>query len=609
MIVTAENYKIALDSLGNEPELAFDTETTGLRPYHGDKLFSVIVGTDEKQFYYNFHDYGDGTFFWPNYEVLKSVFETRRVWYGFNSKFDLAMLDNAGISLVGDVWCAQAMARIVNSEANPFASLADYGKALKFDKDDGVEAWFKANKIKKADKKYYQVPFDIIVPYGLKDVAVTYRLGMSQKASIKKQKESYSAKEIPQNLQQVVDNDIKLLRTVYTMERLGVKIDREFCNRAKENCQFEMSQAQAEFRAITGHPFKKSGKLFAEVFADEKEKWVLGPPTKVKGERNPKFDADILKTFDTPAAQSVLDYSAAKSNYNFYEGFLANADDRDIIHTHFNQHGTNTGRFSSSAPNLQNIKKAEEEEVAKLYTPRRAIVPRPGNIFHMIDYDQMEYRVMLHYAASLPSQYIEKNGVNNLIEEIRGGKDVHQATADLAGITRKQAKTANFALLYGSGNKLMADRLGITESEAKGIRNAIFSAAPEVQSLIRLVMKRAERRGFIVNWYGRRCRIQGIDTAFRAPNYLIQGGCASILRVAMNKCHAYLTNFETNVPLTIHDELVFEGPASEAMETISAVKNIMETVFLSKHLPLTCGVDHSEKSLADKVGGIYGEIK
>lgn len=608
MLVTPENIRMVRDWLGEKSELAFDCETTGLQPYAGDKIFSVIIGDDERQFYFNFHDYQDETFYWQDFGPLLELARTRRTWVGFNAKFDLAMLENAGISLVGDVWCCQAMARVVNSEANPFASLADYGRKLGVAKDDGVEEWFKRNKVKEDDKKYCDVPFNIIVPYGLQDVAVTFALYKSQKERLKQQKESYSVKEIPQDLYATVRNEVALLRVVYEMERIGVKIDREFCEKAKEHCQFEMSQAVAEFRAITGHPFKKSGKLFQEVFADEKERWVYGPPTKVKGERNPKFDADILKTFKNPAAESVLDYSAAKANYNFYEGFLASADPRDIIHTHFNQHGTNTGRFSSSSPNLQNIKKAEEDEVAKVYTPRRAIVPRSGAVFHMIDYDQMEYRLMLHYAASLPPQFIEKNGVNNLIEEIKGGKDVHQATADLAGITRKQAKTANFALLYGSGNKLMADRLGITESEARGIRDSIFCAAPEINSLIRLVMKRGEKRGFIVNWYGRRCRVAS-DASYRGPNYLIQSGCSSIVKVAMVKCQHFLSEFETNMVLTIHDELVFEGPTNEAKDAISGVKHIMENVFISDKLPLTCGVDHSLKSLADKVGGIYGDVK
>lgn len=226
----------------------------------------------------------------------------------------------------------------------------------------------------------------------------------------------------------------------------------------------------------------------------------------------------------------------------------------------------------------------------------------------MIDYDQMEYRLMLNYAASLPSHLVQKNGVLALIEDILGGKDVHQATADLAGISRKQAKTANFALLYGSGNKLMADRLGISEAEAKGIRRAIFDAAPEVEILIRKVMGVAEKRGFVVNWFGRRCNISDSDKSFRGPNYLIQGGCADIVKVAMNDCALYLSDFETNMVLTIHDELVFEGPRAEAQVVIPVVKTIMETIYSSKHLPLTCGVDHSTLSLADKKEGIYDEI-
>ena len=553
-------------------------------------------------------DYGDDTPIIDAGQLVSLFANTQIEWAMHNAKFDLAMLDTLGIKVLGKVWCSLTMQRIVDSESSPFLGLAYHGEKLGFPKDDGPLEYLKSIGQKKSEYDFTKVPLDIIEPYGCRDVEITYNLCLHQKKALAKQNQAYSSAQVHRTQTGVCINEVKLLSTVLQMEQIGVKIDTEFCKKAVEWCKFNMSAAEAEFESLSGHPFKKSGKLFKEIFADEKDKWVYGAPTAKKGERNPKFDADILKTFANPVAKTILSYSKAKANINFYNGFLLHTDSAAVIHCQFNQSGAATGRFSSSSPNLQNLTKAEEEALEETFVVRRAIVPRGDNVFHMIDYDQMEYRLMLNYAASLPSQHIAPNGVLKLIEEIQGGKDVHQATADLAGISRKQAKTANFALLYGSGNKLMADRLGISEEEAKGIRRAIFDAAPEVEVLIRKVMNVAENRGFVTNWLGRRCNITDPDKGFRGPNYLIQGGCADIVKIAMNKCAEYLVDYKTNMVLTIHDELVFEGPRHEAQVVIPVVKQIMENIYSSKHLPLTCGVDHSIVSLADKKEGIYNEI-
>lgn len=608
VLVTNSTIYDVVAKLAKKEVLCLDTETTGLKPYHGDRAFSIIIGDDKEQYYFNLKDYEDETPVVGTGPLALLLAKEGIRWVMHNAKYDIAILEQSGLKIKGEVWCTLTNARLVYSEVNP-KSLAYYGEKLGYPKDDGPTEYLKKElKLKKSEYDFTLVPPEIIIPYGCRDVEVTYRLYLSQVATLKKQNEKYSAKEVHKTQREVLANEIELLRTVRQMEKKGVKINVEFCRQAIEWCQFNMSTAEAEFESLSGHPFKKSGKLFQEIFADEKNKWIYGKPTAKKGAINPKFDSGVLKTLQNPVAKTVLAYSEAKANINFYNGFILQADASDLIHTQFNQAGTATGRFSSSSPNLQNLTKAEDEALKEKFTVRRAIVPRDDNVFHLIDYSQMEYRLMLHYAASLPSRYLQKDGVLKLISEVNAGKDVHQATADLAGISRKQAKTANFALLYGSGNKLMADRLGITEDEAKGIRRAIFDAAPEVEELIRQVMSVAEKRGFVTNWFGRRCDIREKEKSYRGPNYLIQGGCADIVKIAMNRCARLLRDYETDMVLSIHDEIVFEGPKDESLVVIPKVKHIMETVFTSKHLPLTCGVDHSTVSLADKKEGIYNEI-
>jgi DNA polymerase-1 len=247
-----------------------------------------------------------------------------------------------------------------------------------------------------------------------------------------------------------------------------------------------------------------------------------------------------------------------------------------------------------------------EDAAAEEFLVRRAIVPRPGMVFHMLDFEQMEYRLMLDYAARFAA---DREGVLSLIEKVLGGLDVHQATADVAGISRRDAKTVNFATLYGSGVANLAARLGRPEHEARAIRDSIFRAAPEIGVFIRRVTKTAEERGFIVNWYGRRCAFPDPRHAYRAPNYLIQGGCADVVKVAMNRIDDHLRGYQTRLVLCIHDEICVEGPPEEAAVVIPEIKRIMEQAYPATHVPLTCDVEHSHKSLADKEEGVASCVK
>jgi DNA polymerase-1 len=220
----------------------------------------------------------------------------------------------------------------------------------------------------------------------------------------------------------------------------------------------------------------------------------------------------------------------------------------------------------------------------------------------MPDFDQMEFLLMLDRAA------VQKKRPTELIKKILGGLDVHQATADVASqggnpITRNQAKTVNFLTLYGGGNAKLAAGLGCSLATAKKIRNAIFDAAPEIPDFIDAVCSVASSRQYVFNWAGRRCHFPNSEFAYRAPNYVIQGGCADIVKIAMNRIDDFLLDKRSKMLLTIHDELVIEVHFSELETVPKRVKEIMETVYPAQYLPLTCSMEHSFKSLGDKVKG------
>lgn len=615
-IVTLANIEESVLALREKEYLSLDCETTGLRLHQGDKPFSIAIGDSEDQYYFNCLDYGDGS---PKlhmehlYELYPLFNDGLKKWFMHNAKFDLKCLELCGFQVKGRVWCTMTMARVLDSdlEKGKF-NLGFQAGRLGYEKDDRVKEYLtKVLKQKNKSLDYTKAPFNLIMPYACKDIEITHVLGLHQVEQLRVQNDTLVIPKKRDN-KSTTDNEIDLLRVVYDMENRGVKIDKEYCLKAMENSKEICLRAMSDFKEITGKDFLVSPVLFKEVFKDEKENWVYGKRTAKKGEVNPQFDAEGLKRLKNPAARSIELYRNGKTIQNFFTGFLRNIDSDNVLHGNFSQHGATTGRFTSSSPNLQNLRREDEDSQSEEISVRRAIVPRHGNVFHMLDYDQMEYRLILHYVAS--RGYSEDAGVMKLIKDVRErGVDIHQATADITGLSRKAAKTLNFALLYGSGIKLMAENLrknlgnpNLTEDDARKAKHKLFKEIPEIIDFVEYASNRVKKDKYLVNWLGRCIRIADKDKSYRATNYLIQSGCASIMKKAMVEVDEYLKDKQTKIVLTIHDELVLEGPPDEAKVVVPWVKAIMETVFESKYLPLTCGIEHSATSLADKKEGIYG---
>jgi DNA polymerase-1 len=615
VIVTRSSFETVVEGLLKCPKLSVDTETTGLRPFHGDRLFSVIVSDGQTGYYFNFQPYPgldpEQVLLPLHLEGLKKLFaRTDVLWYLHNAKYDRHILANEGIFLPDNVThCALALARVEYNEHFDY-SLAAQAKRIGLEKSEAVEEYIDAHpkdcktpatvKGRKADKHFDRVPFDIIAPYGETDGIITYRVGDSQEKALQALADETPA--LVPKVTAILRNERRLTDTIFRMERVGLKIDRPYCTRAAAYEQDRAEKATQAFKRDTGRDFKASGKLFAEVFASEKDRWVWGEPTKT-GQINPSFESDVLKNFQNPAAKAVLEYRDAKSKSDFYLGFLYHADRDDIVHPHYNPHGAAHGRFSSSDPNFQNLTSEEdEEELKQEFVVRRAIIPRPGFLFITPDYDQMEYRMMFDLACQLVGYETP------VVTEIKKGKDPHQATADLvtAGgtpLTRKRAKNGNFAFLYGSGVQTLADTIGAPVSEARALREALIKATPEVKFLVDRVARTARTRGFIFNWAGRRCYLTDPNFGYKMPNYLISGGCADVNKFALNRIDERLLGMKSRLICTIHDENPVEVHESEVESVPKMVKESMESVYPYKYLPLTCGMEWSATSLGDKKKG------
>lgn len=596
IVVTEETLGDALNILENEPVLAVDTETTGLRPFHNDELFSIIIASPTHAYYFNFNWYselGVSQYQLKDKARLKPIFEKPRLWILQNAKFDLHFLNKAGLMPVGEYYDTQVAGRVLYNIHESYSLDAMSERELGERKDDAVMGWLEANKCyqmesvpgrKKQNKNYFfnQVPFDIISKYGAKDGKLTLALYNHQ---TNPEKNPFHATD-----KKVLDNEMRLIGTLFDMEQVGVKLDVPYTTAASEFERRRIDAAMEKWKAQHGTELVDSGEYLKPIF----EGLGFFIPNTDKGE--PNVDWNVISGIDHPLARTLEEFRDAEKRYSTLMGLLYQADPNHVVHTNFKQSGTVTGRMSSMEPNLQNLAAEDESE----FPIRRAFVPRPGFFFVAIDYRQMEFRLLLEYAEE-----------TELIQKIIDGHDPHQATADLTGLSRKAAKTLNFGLIYGMGIARLAKAIGVTDAEAKAFKQKYFGALPGVQQFLWNAQSNQRKRGFSWNWFGRRFQLKDRNFAYRAPNSIIQGGCADVCKLAMNRIHTYLKGMEakTRMVLQVHDEILFEVALNEA-GIIRDLEHIMEKAYPHQHIPLTCSVEFSLKSFHDmeSVSSDLGEI-
>ena len=614
MLATNENLPEVIDRFTRPGHYGADTETTGLYPYLGDRLFSIILSDAEGAVYFNFQDYGDDTPFFRDTGFLRPVFlNENATWFMHNAKFDLAMLRFAGLYVKGVVHCTQAVGRVIRNDKLKY-SLDVLARERGLEKSDAVEkyiqehglwAWreIPGKKKREKDKFYNKVPFDVVYPYGLTDGRIERALGLHQIADIETVAATTPVGK--RSIRDVYLNELEVVKACFEMEWAGAAVDTDYINTALEHEEARRDEAGAKFEALTGHTFKDSPKALAGAFDAIGVPYKRNQPTDLMKKKaaakgveavgNPCFKKDALEGVEHEAARHVLDYRGAdKRAGTYYHSFLYFKDENDRIHCDFRQDGTGTGRMSAAQPNLQNVPKRGEDK--SQYPVRKAFVPPPGYCLLRLDYEQMEYRLMLEYARQ-----------TDLVERVAAGHDVHDATAAMiteAGVTceRPEAKNINFMMIYGGGVGKLAQMSGLPLEKAQIVREAYKQRLPKVWQFIRNVIYTAEHRGFIVNWFGRRCHFDDPNFCYKAPNYLIQGGCADIVKVAMVGCVERLQGLQSKLILQVHDELVFQMHEDE-LDLAPELVKIMENAYPHKLLPLTVGVEHSWDNWHEKTDG------
>ena len=300
----------------------------------------------------------------------------------------------------------------------------------------------------------------------------------------------------------------------------------------------------------------------------------------------------------------ILEYRAVKKLLSTYiepfPSYVSSIDGR--VHTTFNQALTATGRLSSSAPNLQNIPVRTERgrEIRKAFVPGTA-----DGVIVSADYSQIELRIMAHLSQD-----------KHLVEAFRNGIDIHSATAEkIFGVAheevtpdqRRVAKTANFGIMYGISSFGLAQRLGISRTEAKKLIDDYFAAFPAIRAFIDDTVAAARENGYVETLFGRRRYLPDINSKNatvralaerNAVNAPIQGTAADIIKMAMINVDRKLTeaSLKSKMVLQIHDELLFDVPEEETRTLMKVVKDCMENV-MELSVPLTVECNYGKNWL------------
>ncbi len=373
--------------------------------------------------------------------------------------------------------------------------------------------------------------------------------------------------------------DRPLIPVVAQMERHGIKVDREQLSRLSAEFAEQMGALEKEIHTLAGEEFAiGSPKQLGDILFDK-----MG----LKGGRKGKSgqystDQTVLEKLageGVEMAGNVLDWRQLSKLRSTYTEALQAAinPNTERVHTSYSLVGAQTGRLSSTEPNLQNI--PIRTEIGRQI--RECFVAEKGNVLLAADYSQIELRLAAHMCD-----------VPTLKEAFDAGEDIHARTAtemfgEVTRDTRAQAKTINFAILYGISRWGLAGRLGVEPDEAQAMIDRYFERFPGIQRYILETLETVRERGYSETLFGRKTwfpRINSKQQAERqgseraAINAPIQGTSADIIKRAMARMMPALDESglgHVRMLLQVHDELVFELPEGDVAAASEVIERVM----------------------------------
>ena len=571
-----------LAALMKEPRIAFDTETAAVEGHasteaHFCKLVGFSFATAPGKAWYVTGDQVD---------VFRPLFaDATKVFVGHNVKFDRSVLHRYGIGFASvprdtmlEHYCLDAAARHgMDAVAVQYLGY----------KPIPIEALIGEHERGKSQLSMSSLKPEEILDYAAEDADVTLRLDDALRPKVEEAGAMKSLAEVEEPLVKVLTD----------MEREGVKLDVDALKEYGRELDREILGLVQDILKYAGPGLNiDSPKQLGEFLFGK-----LGLNTGVSKKTSTGNWSTDEKTLaklvnDHPVVGKILEYRAcAKLKSTYVDKLPTLIDGNGRVHTTYSQAFTETGRLSSSDPNLQNIPVRTER--GKMI--RKAFVARDER--HMIvsaDYSQIELRLMAAFS-----------GDEAMLAAFRNGEDIHRDTASRvydvmpAFVTpemRSKCKMVNFGIIYGISSFGLSQRLGVPRREAAGLIETYFKLYPKVREYMDFAIAKARENGFATTVLGRRRTLRDINsrnaTARQAAerdaiNTPIQGSAADLIKVAMVKVDRAIktARLRAKMVLQIHDELVFDTPVEEVEQLKEIVRREMTTA-LDFGVPLDVGI-------------------
>jgi len=544
---------------------------------------------------------------------MKKVCATNADKVFHNAQYDVGWLRAHGIEVNGRIIDTMVVASLLDENRRSFSlnSVAyDYLDKVKSEKDL-IAAAREFGLDPKAEM--WKLPAMHVGPYAQTDAELTLELWNFFKVKVGQE-----------GLQEIVDLELALLPCLVDMTSRGVRVDLDAAAKTRDALIRREKNVVREIKKLVGNHVEIWA---AKSLADAFDKLSVSYPRTATGA--PSFTKAFLTAHEHPLAKMVVDARALnKIQGTFISSIMKHVGDDGRIHGHINQirsddGGTVSGRISMNNPNLQQIP-ARDPELGPMI--RSLFLPEEGEKWASIDFSQQEPRILVHYASVFgKSRSLPLRGVEEFVDGYRNDPtmDFHTMVADMAQISRKQAKTINLGMMYGMGAKKMADQLDIPLEEAKELINQYHQRVPFVKMLMRGVTDRLNDKGSfgaIRSLKGRKCRFDlwepdsfemnkalpyheavrqyGQTTrlkrayTYKALNRLIQASAADMTKQAM--VDVYRTG---KIPLIqIHDELAVSVTGKEEAQSIA---NLM-TNAIDLDVPSRCDIE---------IGASWGEAE
>ena len=551
--------------------VSIDTETTSTDAISAELVGLSFSAEESKAFYVPVP---------ANYEealkvvqIFKPLYESDKIMkIGQNIKYDYEVLTRYGVTLQGKMFDTMIAHYLIQPELH---HNMDYmAETLLGYQTIHIEELL-GPKGKKQKNMRDLSPTDIY-EYAAEDADITLRL----KNVLEPRLKELGVEELFWNI------EMPLVRVLADMELNGVCLDTEALQDTSKIFTERMKQYEQEIYKEAGEEFNiSSPKQVGEILFGKLQ--IMDKPKKTKTGQYVTSE-EVLQSLESksPIVRNILNYRGMKKLLSTYIDALPKLINPRTghIHTSFNQALTATGRLSSSDPNLQNIpvRTDDGKEI------RKCFIPEEGCLFFSADYSQIELRIMAHLSED-----------ENMMEAFREGHDIHRATAakiwhvDIDKVTdaqRKKAKQANFGIIYGITTYGLAQRMDISNGEAKELIEGYFRTFPKVQAYMEHAKEVAKAKGYAETLFHRRRYLADINSrnatvrgfaernAINAP---IQGTEADIIKVAMVRIWERFKKdgIRSKMILQVHDELNFSVFPEEREQVESIVIEEMQNAY------------------------------